>query len=449
MGQHTHGSAAGSGGWRRISNALGALSKAPSLRSGSKIAENLGKIVALVTAVLTALTYVLSAPERTRQVDYAAWQLINASHGQRGSAGRVEALEALAQNGVPLDGVDVSGAFLDHLRLVGASLRQAKFTSANLRRAVFDAADLSGADFRHAVTIDERDEPTIDIDNLPAPTVTSFLNAALSEADFSGKSNLPFSDFRVTRKRDDPTLGSFSPFREDGRTVFDDAAVDYSRFDGRKFIQASFRRASANTSTFIGFTALQSDFRDSNFSNGKFRNARLDSSDFRNADLAGDDFTNATLESSYFRNADLSGSDFTNAKLNSVDFSGACLRGAVFSGTLVEKANFAGAIMDTATDFRGARYLDTSRDTLVKSILRAIDYRRAKFDGGLAEALTRAASRPDSAPTVASGGGPGHASGVPVPSMPGRKRVAIDEVAPARQSQANQVTLPKASACRS
>src|SRR3984957_20259912 len=55
-----------------------------------------------------------------------AWQVINTAQGKGGSGGRLEALQELNVDRIPLVGVDVSGAFLQ-----GATLANARFFRAN------------------------------------------------------------------------------------------------------------------------------------------------------------------------------------------------------------------------------------------------------------------------------------------------------------------------------
>src|SRR5271165_5844727 len=75
-----------------------------------------------VLSVLFAVIFYFSeADDRKKQKHYQAWQVIDAAQGKGGSGGRIEALQELNADGVPLVGVDVSGGFLQ-----GVELRQAK-----------------------------------------------------------------------------------------------------------------------------------------------------------------------------------------------------------------------------------------------------------------------------------------------------------------------------------
>jgi len=132
-----------------------------------EVLEYLGSFSVLVAV----LFYFSESGNRIKQRHYQAWQVINTAQGKGGSGGRIEALQELNADKVPLVGVDASSAFLQGLRLEhadllrsdfstadlrGSDLKDANFTSANLRSAnlrgsdlenvSFEGADLKGAD---------------------------------------------------------------------------------------------------------------------------------------------------------------------------------------------------------------------------------------------------------------------------------------------------------------
>jgi hypothetical protein len=65
-----------------------------------------------------------------KQKHYQAWQVINSAQGKGGSGGRIDALEELHRDAVPLVGVDVSDAFLQGVDLNGANLLRGNFRAA-------------------------------------------------------------------------------------------------------------------------------------------------------------------------------------------------------------------------------------------------------------------------------------------------------------------------------
>jgi Pentapeptide repeats (8 copies) len=135
-----------------------------------EVLEYAGTFSVLVVVVL----YFVERPDRIKQKHYQAWQVINTAQGKGGSGGRIEALEELNADRVPLVGVDAQGAFLMGLRLQRAPLARANFSGADLRDCHLRSADLNfatlaGANFRGC--------------DLEASNIE---NADLSDADLTG-----------------------------------------------------------------------------------------------------------------------------------------------------------------------------------------------------------------------------------------------------------------------
>jgi hypothetical protein len=151
-------------------------------------------------SVLVAVIFYFSeSGDRVKQRHYQAWQVINTSQGKGGSGGRIEALQELNADHVPLVGVDVSGAFLQGIRLDKARLSRANFsaadvrqgrlqaanfTYADLRSANFRASDLSRASFQDAI-LEETDLTEADLTGADLAGA-SFTDADLSNADLRG-----------------------------------------------------------------------------------------------------------------------------------------------------------------------------------------------------------------------------------------------------------------------
>ncbi len=122
-----------------------------------EVLEYLGRFSVLVAVIL----YFSEAGDRVKQRHYQAWQVINTAQGKGGSGGRIEALQELNADKVPLVGVDVSSAFLQGLRLQEANLLRSNFSAADLRNSDFtgcnftladlDSANLRGATLDHAI----------------------------------------------------------------------------------------------------------------------------------------------------------------------------------------------------------------------------------------------------------------------------------------------------------
>jgi uncharacterized protein YjbI with pentapeptide repeats len=104
--------------------------------------------------VLVAVIFYFSASgDRVKQRHYQAWQVINTAQGKGGSGGRIDALQELNADHVPLVGVDVSSAFLQGLKLEHANLLRSNFNAADVRNSDlcfvdFMDADLHSANFR-------------------------------------------------------------------------------------------------------------------------------------------------------------------------------------------------------------------------------------------------------------------------------------------------------------
>lgn len=154
-----------------------------------EVLEYLGSFSVLVAVVL----YFSESGDRVKQRHYQAWQVINTAQGKGGSGGRIDALQELNEDKVPLVGVDASSAFLQGIHLQNANLLRSNFSSADLRNSDlsgcnFTLADLGSANFRDA-RLDRSNLAQADLRN-------SDLNgASLIGADLTGAA-LDNSDLR-------------------------------------------------------------------------------------------------------------------------------------------------------------------------------------------------------------------------------------------------------------
>jgi Pentapeptide repeats (8 copies) len=103
-----------------------------------------------LSILFAVLFYFSESGDRLKQKHYQAWQVINTAQGKGGSGGRIEALQELNADRIPLVGVDVSGAFLQGINLAKARLLRANFDSADLRDSDFHLADFTDADLKSA-----------------------------------------------------------------------------------------------------------------------------------------------------------------------------------------------------------------------------------------------------------------------------------------------------------
>jgi len=109
-----------------------------------EVLEYLGSFSILVAVIF----YFTESGDRLKQKHYQAWQVINTAQMKGGSGGRIEALQELDEDGVPLVGVDVSGAFLQGIRLPRARLLRADFRAVDARNSNFQSADFSYANLQ-------------------------------------------------------------------------------------------------------------------------------------------------------------------------------------------------------------------------------------------------------------------------------------------------------------
>src|SRR5579871_464102 len=97
-----------------------------------EVLEYLGSLSVLVAVIF----YFSESGDRIKQKHYQAWQVINTAQGKGGSGGRIEALQELNSDKVPLVGVDASAAFLQGIHLERANLLRADLSAADLRGSV-------------------------------------------------------------------------------------------------------------------------------------------------------------------------------------------------------------------------------------------------------------------------------------------------------------------------
>ena len=162
-----------------------------------EVLEYLGSLSILVAVFF----YFHDSDNRIKQRHYQAWQVINTAQGKGGSGGRIEALQELNDDGVPLVGVDVSGAFLQGVHLGRARLLRSDFSAADARNGDFKSADLQDSDLSSA---NFRQSDFRRASLLAARLSDADLTGAdLSEADLTGvtldNADLRFTVFKSTK----------------------------------------------------------------------------------------------------------------------------------------------------------------------------------------------------------------------------------------------------------
>ncbi|MDB9397237.1 pentapeptide repeat-containing protein [Microcystis aeruginosa] len=133
-----------------------------------KLLEQLGPISNLAV-LIAAITYLTYGEQKQRNSDVTqAWTVITAAYEQKGSGGRIQALELLnASPGIPgrhrfpwfwltwnpesLQGLEAPNAFLQNIQLPNADLWQANLKNANLRGANLQNSSLEGANLQKSI----------------------------------------------------------------------------------------------------------------------------------------------------------------------------------------------------------------------------------------------------------------------------------------------------------
>lgn len=154
-----------------------------------EVVEYLG----ILSVLFAVIFYYSEAGDRRKQKHYQAWQVINTAQGKGGSGGRIEALQELNADGVPLVGVDVSGSFLQGIELRRTNLMRANLEAVDLRNSSLEGSDLEyaslrSANFRHsnlrATNLQDADMEDADL-----------VGATLDRADLT-RANLKNADLR-------------------------------------------------------------------------------------------------------------------------------------------------------------------------------------------------------------------------------------------------------------
>lgn len=121
-----------------------------------KDSEILGAVESI--SIITAMVLFIQEGhhEERKRAHYAAWALLDLADGKETSYARIQALEDLNREGIPLCRLDAPNADLIQIQLPGANLQEATLIGtllkeANLQGAKLDFADLQDADLEQAI----------------------------------------------------------------------------------------------------------------------------------------------------------------------------------------------------------------------------------------------------------------------------------------------------------
>jgi hypothetical protein len=159
-----------------------------------EVLDYLGSFSILIAVIF----YFSESGNRIKQRHYQAWQVINTAQGKGGSGGRIEALQELNADKVPLVGVDVSWAFLQGLKLERANLLRADLSATDLRGSDLRSADFTNADM-HSANLRNSNLENASFQDANMKDVdlggSDLAGARLDDADISG-ADLRFADLR-------------------------------------------------------------------------------------------------------------------------------------------------------------------------------------------------------------------------------------------------------------
>jgi hypothetical protein len=155
--------------------------------------------IGTLSIFFAVISYFAESGDRTKQKHYQAWQVINTAQGKGGAGGRIDALEELNRDKVPLVGVDVSDAFLQGLDLNGGDLARSNFSSADVRGGSFKTARLEFANLASA-NIRNGNFQNADLRNATLQDA-DLQGANLGDADLEG-ADLSKADLRNADLRD-------------------------------------------------------------------------------------------------------------------------------------------------------------------------------------------------------------------------------------------------------
>jgi BTB/POZ domain-containing protein KCTD9 len=184
--------------------------------------------------------FFLEAPERDKQAHYEAWKTIDSAHGLRNSYARLQALQDLNGDRVPLRGFTAPEADLRGINLAGVDLSNAYLSGADLSNANLSNADLSHANLAETkLTNANLNNSLLTGANL---AYTDFIEADLQNVDFVS-ANLVGANF-VRANLTQAYFGDVN-FNE---CLFNDANLKKTKFFGVENLKVEQIKAAKNWS---------------------------------------------------------------------------------------------------------------------------------------------------------------------------------------------------------
>jgi len=170
--------------------------------------------VGTISVFFAVVSYFAESGDRIKQKHYQAWQVINTAQGRGGNGGRIDALQELNADRIPLVGVDLSGAFLQGIHLQSAHLSRSNLSAADLRDSDLTSADVSDANLRSA-NCRQCILRNVDLERADL-TDSDLLSVDLTGADISGailaNTDLRNANLSSLKWRDSPNLKNANIF---------------------------------------------------------------------------------------------------------------------------------------------------------------------------------------------------------------------------------------------
>ncbi|QLE54035.1 pentapeptide repeat-containing protein (plasmid) [Nostoc sp. C057] len=274
----------------------------------------------LITGSIAFLRWVWEAPQRRKQEQYQAWQIIHLADGKEVSGARIQALEDLNKQKVSLEGLTAEKANLEGIHLEKANLSYANLSYAKLRYA-----NLQGTDLKRA-NLQETDLQDANLTN------ANLIGANLTEASLHD-ANL--TEAKLTNAK------------------LDGVWLSRANLTGVKLQRAKLTNASLDEADLSGAWLHRANLTNANLNGASLAEGRLHEAKLCRAELYEADLTKADLWKADLSGANLSGANLSGADLSEADLSGANLSGADLSGA---KNLIAEQIKNVAKNWEYAKY---------------------------------------------------------------------------------------------
>lgn len=253
------------------------------LKREANALEALSALLAMGAIVYGVISYVGEEPQRQQASHNTAWQVINSATGQVISGGRIEALQELNRDNIPLEGLVAHSANLQKIELPNANLSHANLQGANLQGANLQGANLEGADLSYAILL----SATLRGADLQSATL---LSATLKGANLEGavlpSGNLQYANLIRANLKGADLSHAYLQYARLQYAILEDAILEDANLQGANLFNAQLQGVSLQRA---------------NLPNVVLQEANLQEADLLATYLLGADFTDADLSNADFR----------------------------------------------------------------------------------------------------------------------------------------------------